>query len=376
MQPTFTDVPIEPAPPPYTSATTITAKTEATASSYEMEEDDIAFDLKFDDGQVQPYLSLGLTPLSQLSPPDPTPQSSASGADSCFFPSMPPPVTPISSVFNMNTGSTGSGTGIPVDSPFQLGSGMVMPEGNPVGEPSTNARRGNRRSKHEVSSHSQGYAMKLEPLMEQSCSLDDSVRDTVPKTIVINGLDSSSSSGEDPTYALLGADKKLPAHLCRKTGKRRKSGIRRKMDEDLLGDKESTIIGNRGLQDAFDFPVKLSREDSPRQEGRRLRQQIREQELARQKEKLRLKRIEEERARLMRQEQRAAQIAQDYGSTRQRENEQTSSSGLVLEQAMRFEAQAQLLQDVPPATSSPSRNANRQAELKPIVNTSNQFSVL
>lgn len=341
-----------------------------------MEEEEDMFDFKFDDAQTQPYLSLGLTPLSQLSPPDSTLQSS--GTDSYFFPSMPPPVTPISSVFSMN-GSISSGTGIPVDSPFQLGpGGMVMPEANPVGEPPTSARKLGRRGKHEVSSHSQGYAMKLEPLMEQSCSLDDSMHDVFasPRNIT-NGMDSSSSSAEDPGNSLLApSDNKLPPHLRRKIAKRRKSGTRRKMDEDGWGDDEPTVIGNKGVADGFDFPVKLSNEDSPRQKGRKLRQQIREEELARQKEKLWQKHLEEQKTHLMRQEQRAVQIAHDYGSTRQHKGEHMlspNSRGLVLEQAMQFEAQA-MMQDI---ESSPNRNASRDAQPKnAIVNTSNQFSVL
>lgn len=334
-------------------------------------------DFNFDDEKTQHYLSLGLTPLSQLSPPESTPQSS--GTDSCFFPSMPPPVTPISSVFSMNS-SGSSGVGIPVDTPFhgQPGpGGMVMPDANPVGDPPTSARRLGRRGKHEATSHSQGYAMKLEPVMEQSCSLDDSDVFTNPK-VTTNGIESSSSSAEDPGNALLAiVDSRQPtSNFRRKTAKRRKSGTRRKLEEE---DWELTVIGNKNLSSTFDFPVKLSAEDSPRQEGRKLRQQIREQELARQKQKLRLMQLEEEKKRLMQQEQRAAQIAQDYSSTRQREGERLLSphgGGLVLEQAMRFEAQAQMLQNL---ETSPHRHHNRKAtdaDAEPIVNTSNQFSVL
>lgn len=396
-------MPIELAPPPYMSAT---GKTETTASSYEMEEEEDIFDLKFnEDAQTQPYLSLGLTPLSQLSPPDTTVQSS--GGDSYFFPSMLPPVTPISSVFSMN-GTTSSGVGIPVDSPFQLGPGgtMVMPEAYPVaggpgaGEPLSNARRMGRRGKHEVNSHSQGYAMKLEPVLEQN-SLDEPTRDTFGDPLYqrsnANGMGSSSSSAEDPTFALLnssdinerGDSSRPPPHLRRKVGKRRKSGTRRKLDEDSWDDHDSEdlVMRNGALMQPYDFPVKLSREEnSPRQEGRRLRQQLREQELTRQKEKLRLKLLEEEKAHWMQQEQRAAQIVHDYGSTRQRKGEQMispHSSGLVLEQAMHFEAQAQLqgLRSTGPTSGHNLIRLENNAESlsynsNSIVNTSNQFSVL
>lgn len=351
-----------------------------------MDEEDDVFDFKFnDDAHTQPYLSLGLTPLSQLSPADTGPPSST--GDSYFFPSMPPPVTPISSVFNMpNSGAPG----IPVDNPFQFeSSGMVMPEANPVGSAeSANVARRTGRRKHETSTPSQGYAMKLEPVPEQSCSLDDGFG-----TILNHNAESSSSSAEDPSSSLLLSpfdvnDSKLPPHLRRKTGKRRRSGTRRKLeDDDGWGDSDGVVMWNTPLRDVVgDTPVKLSREDSsPRQEGRRLRQELREQELARQKQALRQKHLEEEKARLMLQEQRAARIAKDYGSTRQREvsvdeaispHGQGSSGGrLVLQQAMRFEAQAQLMQDLS-ASPTHMHTTRQQSDTNYIVNTSNQFSVL
>lgn len=364
MQPTFTDTLIDPAPP-YTAATA-TARTEATTSSYEMEEDDI-FDFKFnDDAHTQPYLSLGLTPLSQLSPPD---TGTTSSTGEYFFPSMPPPVTPLgSSVFSISGSSSSAG---PVDSPFQLGNGnMMMPEANPVMGDSA-IRRAGRRSKHEVSMQSQGYAIKLEPVPEQSCSLDDSFRDVYSNPL--NTESSSSSSAEDPSYQLLHPEmNKLPTHLRRTTGKtRRKSGTRRITDEEEE-EEEEMMIWNQG---SVDFPVKLSREEnSPRQEGRKLRQQLREQELVRQKEKLRQKHLEEEKAHLAHQTQRAAQIAQDYGSTHQREVniDQMMTSHKVLEQAMHFEAQAQLGSHL----SVPTHYSSKNEASNYIVNTSNQFSVL
>ena len=366
---------VESVPPPYTSGTAITGKTNS-ASSYEMDEDDV-FDFKFDDSQTQPYLSLGLTPLSQLSPPDHGPPSS--GGDSYFFPSMPPPVTPISSVFSINGSS--SGAGIPVDSPFQLGTGMVMPEANPAADTgsSSSRRTAARRNKHDPISHSQGYAMKLEPVMEQSCSLDEYAD---PRHMA-NGLESSSSSAEDSSMFLLHpnqAENKLPQHLHRKAGRRRKSGTRRMIENESWDqDQETSVIRNKAQSDAFDFPVKLSREEnSPRQEGKRARQIARNQEIERQKEILRKKYMEDEKTRLMQQEQRAAQIKQDYGSSRRTDPSlalSPRSGGLVMEQAMRYEAQAQLMQEMQ-LSSSPNINSSRTSAPNVIVSTSNQFSVL
>ena len=369
-------------PPPYTSATaTVTCKSEATASSYEMEEEDI-FDFKFnDDIQTQPYLSLGLTPLSQLSPPDHGPPSSK--GDSYYFPSMLPPVTPISSVFNIS-GSTPSSTGIPVDSPFVISNGgmMVMPEANPVTTDALSngvSRRpgSGRKNKHEINAHSQGYAMKLEPVPEQSCSLDDSFGSFLQNH---NGIKSSSSSAEDSNNLLLYSNRLQPSQLSRKAGKRRKSGTRRKIEEEgSWDDNDFTFFRNKNTIQSSESPVKLSREEnqkSPRQEGRKIRQQMRREELERQKEKLWHKKLEEEQARLVQQDQRAAKIVRDYGATRQNELNQTNA-GLVLQEAMRYEAQVQIMQEESRSnvTKSPSR-VQRGLTPNNVVSTSSQFSVL
>lgn len=371
---------------------TATGKSEATVSSYEMEEED-DFDLKFnDEAQTSHYLSLGLTPLSQLSPPDPgTPTGGSSvGGDAYFFPSMPPPVTPISSVFSMS--GSGAGVGIPVDDTLVVSNmGMVMPDANPMSEAMNSgvSRRsgGGRKNKHEISSHP---PTKLEPVPEQSCSLDDSFDlfydSHMPKN-ANNGLGSSSSSAEDPSSTLLQApahpsnNELLPTHLRRKTGMRRKSGTRRKQEEEEEIELDSTVLRNRNIPD-FEYPVKLGREEnfmnqySPRQEGRRMRSKMREQELLRQKEKLQMKLLEEEHAHLKQQELRAAKIAQDYGATRQREGatDPMQNSGLVLEQAMRFEAQAQLFSSQPKKGNASPQHVPHQPDK--IIKTSNQFSVL
>lgn len=79
-------------------------------------------DLNFSEDIIsQPYLSLGLTPLSQLSP---DPLASSSNTELGFFPSMLPPVSPLTS---LNTG-----TGISVDTEHSPGhhelDNLVMPD--------------------------------------------------------------------------------------------------------------------------------------------------------------------------------------------------------------------------------------------------------
>jgi len=63
--------------------------------------------LSFHDEATQPYLSLGLTPLSQLSPPD--------DQDVGFFPGLPPPIA-------TNSNDHG-GYSIPVDGPLLIDDG-------------------------------------------------------------------------------------------------------------------------------------------------------------------------------------------------------------------------------------------------------------
>lgn len=360
----FEDRTVDP-PPPYTSMASATGKSQITNSSYEMEEeDDFVLDFKLnDDAATQPYLSLGLTPLSQQSPPD-------HRSDSYYFPSMLPPVTPADSVFSIS--KSDSGSGIPVDSPFNIsgGGGMVMPEANPISEHSTGSTvsRKSRKSKHDVPTHSQGYAMKLEPVPEQGSSLDDSYS----KTNGIMDVSTSSNSNDDPNGLLfpsadLNSDYKLPPHLQRKTGKRLKSGTRRKFEEDHLNSNEDMVLRNHAYMHSP--PVKLSLEDnntlsySPRQEGKMVRQQTRELELARQKEILRQKKLEAEKTRLLNRSQRTAKIAQDYGSTRQHElKHEVSRHNVVFQEALRYEAQLELMDDEPKPNT--------------IKEMSNQFSVL
>ncbi len=349
-----------------------------------MEEDE-NLDLKFnDDSHTQPYLSLGLTPLSQLSPTD-LGEAPSSGADSYFFPSMPPPVNPISSVFSLTASSPSHG--IPVDSgsAFNISNGvMVMPEANPTASTDSIlgggvARRGMRKSKHEVGALSQGYGMKLEPVPEQSCSLDDSFGDlgfgNPPKNIPNGIISSSSSSAEDSSNLLPIKLLKEPV-LSRKTGKRRKSGTRRRMEEGWDDGEEMMVLDNKNVSDPFESPpVRLSlglkntniEASSPRQQGRKVRQEMRDKELIRQKGQLRQKILEEEQSRLMRRDQRAAKIVQDYGSTKQHaQPDSPYAPGLVLQEAMRYEAQMQLMEE----------GTNQNIVPNDIVNTSNQFSVL
>ena len=320
-------------PPPYTATSTTTKSNTGPTTSYE-EEDDVDLDFT-DDFQSQPYLSLGLTPPSQLSP-EPNPNELG------FFPSMLPPVSPATSMF--------PSSGIPVDSPFNLSSGQQPPaiNGMPEAIPSDSKRR---RVKHDPLS--QGYSTRLETVHEHSGSIEDCFSEPYS---AMNGRHPFSSNSSDETRSestnLLfpsahGSGDLAPFHLQRHKGKRRKSGTRRreygvepKMD---YGATSETVFSNRGVvQNGFDddIPVKLEREDrSPRRAGKHLRQKQREKELEKQKELLMMREEEEERQRRLAQEQRIArelsrthETAVDYGN-----------NSIVLKQAAKFDAKAELM---------------------------------
>ena len=130
------------------------------SSDYDDEEDEGQLVLPDYDAS-QAYLSLGLTPLSQLSP------DAHTSSDFGFFPSMPPPVAPSTSSIFSPSSSTST---LAMDSPFSIHSGgqtnggiidsSMMPDAYPE-------RRG-RRSKYDPTPLSQGFPLKLEPVMEQS----------------------------------------------------------------------------------------------------------------------------------------------------------------------------------------------------------------
>ena len=344
-------------PPPYhatgttITGTTLSSKSGNSTSPYDIEDD--YFDLPFNDDPTQAYLSLGLTPLSQLSPPDHT----GSGSDgNNFFPSMPPPVMP--SAFN---------SGIPVDSPFNIsgssGGGMVMPDAFPSVTDQPRKSSGGRRNRHEHNPLSQGYPIKLAPVPEQSDPIDDSFSQPYAGKRTRHGMyngqnESSSSESNDESSNLMmfpSADlANSNSQLQRQGGKRRKSGTRRIENGWSQSSQDAMVFTNQGaMQDEVperDIPPYIA-QSSPRQKGKYLRQQAREQELFRQKELLKKKVEDEERRRILQQEQRAAMIARDYGSTRYREvdiDQQvllSQRSGRVLQEAMKFEAHMQLMHE-------------------------------
>ncbi len=321
-------------------------------------EDDELIDLNFtEDAISQPYLSLGLTPLSQLSP------DAQNSSELGFFPSMPPPVSPASSVFNT--------TGISVDNPFSLGppqqshadagmNGMVMPEAVPaVAHLDMGGRRGmGRRGKHHdyTASLSQGYSKRLlETVPEVSASPEHGhFGDLYGRKQNGHHRNSSSSSDEMKTEESNLLDVFPSAEGNQDYGallKRQEGGVGRPVERQEWS---STVLANRGAfangfgGEEMDAPM---RDYSPRQEGRLRRQRARELALAREKEQLKRKREEEDQRR---REQRQVKIAQEFSRVRVRHDQipRTDDGNVVLKRAAKFDAQAQLLAEERSQSSS------------------------
>ena len=322
---------------------------------------------------------------------------------------MPPPVMP--SAFN---------SGIPVDSPFNIsgssGGGMVMPDAFPGSVVADHPRKGsgNRRSRHDHNHNplSQGYPMKLPPVPEQSDPMEDAFSEPYgggqrrrSRQEMFNGRggdDSSSSSNDETSFMFPSADldSSSSSQLHRQRGLRKKSGTRRVENGWSQSSQDGMVFLNKGamMNHHEDVPERdipmYELQGSPRHKGKHIRQQAKERELQRQKELLKQKAAEDERRRILQQEHRAAKIAKDYGSTRYREvdidqqvYERSQGSGRVLQEAMKFEAQMQLMQEKVGESQSPGTNHNydrmsqerrpqRQSSYGHIVNTYDQFTTI
>ncbi len=302
------------------------------SSPYVEYEEDEFIDLQFSEDPTQAYLSLGLTPLSQIDnfPASNDLDNGGTSENLGFFPSMPPPVSPMSSVFSINTG-------IPVDSPFNInsggggGSGMVMPDAFSTDTTSSRRPMVSRKGKIDLNAAlSQGYALTLETVPEQSGSLDvdNGLRNGGHIGIITNGnAESSSDSFEDqsserdnlfPSADISGSN----LSLTRQKGVRMRSGVRR--GTDYLPSDGGMSFLNKDFDTDVDLPVKIGRHGSlsPSEEDRIIRQQAREKiearERAKQKE-LRLQRLAEDSRRNRLLHEQRAKSGWDYGATRSRE---------------------------------------------------------
>ncbi len=297
----------------------------------------------------QPYLSLGLTPISQLSP-DPLMSSSTGTSELGFFPSMPPPISPISSM--MNTG----GISVDIDDLPDHHTGLdnlVMPDGfisynlAPVDQ-------------HKVKNKEQKMdsSGRLETLVEHSSLETDDLSSSFGGLggrmldLKANSTLNTSMSTSEDELIFPSADGESP--LMTKKGK--KSSSTNGMDfmsdfndlftSDYMNQNTKSISlskipssnGNvRGTRNTttsfmdFDDPIDLQNDKSRRQHAR---------EIAKAEQKALL--LERERDESLRTErERQEKIAQDY-STFSTGPVKKSPRGSVLQHIGKFEAVAEL----------------------------------
>ena len=386
MQPGSYVEPSEPPPSYRTAATITTTGTSATDKTVTYEDEDEMIDLNFTEYASQPYhLSLGLTPPSQLSP-----EITSSGNDFGFFPSMPPPVSPVSSsVFN---------TGISVDNPFSLGGAgqrespvgvMVMPDAVPTVLDARKSSKSARAKQHDYGNPmSQGCLNRLDPVPEGSGPLDAERFSELYHNGHIHSSSSSSDDmhGEDSSRRLIFPSANLSSQSSK--GRRSSTSKKRERDSNSEWEMSSSLMFHNGRvaqnghiskEEERDLPVKLSRDDmggvSPRQMARSLRQQLKEQEISKHKAQLKKKEEEEERKRKLLQEQRAAKIARTYGTPRTYTHEEAfdilgrEDRGAVIREAAKYDAQIQFnaerVASSPPTSRQHSREPSVDHQRRP-----------
>ena len=304
----------------HTGATTMAGYTSSSmekSSEYDEDEDEGQLMLPdFDPSQA--YLSLGLTPLSQLSP------DANTSSDFGFFPSMPPPVAPSTSSLFSTSGSSSST--LAMDNPFSLHSGhsnsgiidsSMMPDAYPD--------RRSRKSKYDNQPLSQGFPLKLEPVIEQSPANSQFSGKQ-------NGLTSSGESSQgspslsiEPVNAKMMFPTAMPSQEFSRLSQGR-TALRVKRPGMKGGSRENVNItstrGNMGSYGSLGVSSGLAKTKqqlhySPSREAKMNRRQTRENELAQQKEALRKKMEQEEmEQQRQQQEQRIGQRAREYHQSR------------------------------------------------------------
>ena len=338
----------------HTGATTMAGYTSSSmekSTDYDDEEEE--GQLVFPDYEAsQAYLSLGLTPLSQLSP------DAHTSGDFGFFPSMPPPVAPsTSSIFSPSSSSST----LAMDNPFSLHSSSggqsnggiidssMMPDAYPD--------RRSRRSKYDTNPLSQGFPLKLEPVIEQNSPVNGS--QFSGKQNAFSGSDESSkgspSLSMEPNHFMFPSAVATPEFSRLSQGR---TALRKRKDGSSRENLNAVSPRKANLQGSYGS-LGVSRNknmprSSPSQEAVRKRQLIKEAEAARQKEELRKKREQEESERQRLQDQRMAHTTRQYhhsrggsdpsypsGVSRLNSHELTNGHGdmnTVFGEAARFEA--------------------------------------
>lgn len=302
----------------------------ARTSQFESPDEDDLIDLQFSENLAsQPYLSLGLTPPSQLSPDN---------ADMDFFPSMPPPVS--ASVSSLNTSM-----GMSVDGPFDdhTAESSFMPEAVPI-EQHRN-QRASRKSRIDT---------RLPTVLETETP-PDSFHYRAPQDFSGSG---HSGDIEEPISLMFPSAYSSTAAY---------QGSKRRLSSTTSKDVGLTVMRNDFADhsqhiDSHLPPQNKSQTEDAYQKAasteKEMREAARKEELARQKELLRLKKEEEEK---QKRESTKAKILREYNGWRydydtEQNDQQNKADNIVLKQAAMFEAQAELA-----AEGSQSPTAVRQS---------------
>ncbi len=321
------------------------------------DEEDELIDLRFHEDMIsQPYLSLGLTPISQLSP-DPLMSNSTGTSELGFFPSMPPPMSPISSMMNS------AGISVDVDDNNPALDNLIMPDGMvsynlaPV-----NQHKNKNKARPEQRNDSNG---RLETLVEHSSLEADDLSSSFSGLMGRIGdskgnsiLNTSMSTSEDDEFIFPSADGQSP--LTTRKGKKSSSAVALDFDSDFGGlfstsfnaNTSSTSMarlhqsssngnvrnGNRHMGASFmDFDTV-----NPKDQGKQRRQNARDKAKAEQKALLLEKEREEEMRKSELAKERQDKIANEYAKFMAGGGKNSPS---VLQQIGKFEAVAELLEE-------------------------------
>lgn len=334
------------------------------------DDEDELIDLNFKEDMIsQPYLSLGLTPVSQLSP-DPLMSSSTGTSELGFFPSMLPPISPISSMMNGTTNTGGlpqvdddmSDSHPPLDS-------LIMPDGlvsynlAPIDphKVKNKAKADQQRSdgvkletvmEHssleadDLSSSFSGFSSRLvDP--KASTTLNTSTMSTSEDELIFPSADGQSplTTRKKPTSDLGGFDTDFDMFPSAFNNTTTSISLSKLHQPTTTGNGHMGPPSNTGnsrsssnlLDNFMDFDSV-----NPNEQAKQRRIHAREKAIAEQKALLLEKERKEklERARLN--QERQEKIAQDYATFTSNTNQRSKPRGTVLQQIGMFEAAAEI----------------------------------
>ena len=326
------------------------------------EDSESLIDLNFHDDVVsQPYLSLGLTPLSQLSP---DPLASSGQNDVGFFPSMLPPVSPLY-----------AGAGISVDSEGHGMDSLVMPDAFPMQSSNDSTKRTKRQQKTSENNLLNGNysgSRTLEPLIEQrSLEVDDMGLSSIGyskstnsrgSSLALRNLtsmddrSSSNSPEEGPILVFPSATTDSPL-VHRKVSKDRPPSLT--FQDDFIDDNFQSSSQLTRFKQQDHGGMGYLNNNFETNETKHRRQMERAKAIADQKAKLvEQKRLEEESKKLARSREIRDSIAKSY------KTDDVIGGGIVLQKIARFDAQAEINQE----ENNVKRNKGGSQDMSPLAN--------